>query len=550
MSSARIPVVRAVVFDFDGTLTKPGSLDFASLRKELGCPPNQPVLEFISALNAADRQRSQEMLDRFEYEAAEASRPNRGAEKLLIDLDSHRIPYGIVSRNSRRAVLRALENFDSISADRFKTLITRDDHIAPKPDPGSICKAAKQLGFPVEEILTVGDFIYDVEAGRRSGALTVYLANAISSPPLPEPPDYVVSDLEELGKLIARLRPLPVGKLPSHFLEESLAQLTKSDEQMLIGPSVGEDAAAIKLTSSDEVLVLKSDPITFTTNRLGYYAVVVGANDVATTGATARWLLSTLLLPEGVNAARAQQIITEVDEFCSRHSIQLCGGHTEITKVVTQPVVVAQLAGTVARSCLLKKSDLSTGDRILLTKAVAIEGTAIIAHEFPEELRRLGLSESDLLRAQQLLHDPGISILEEARAAARLDGVTAMHDVTEGGLATALEELSTAANCRFLIDRNKIRILPETSKICQLLGLDPLGLLGSGSLLIACSQTACGKVVTKLRTAGIPVEVLGYAEETGFGVDLYENQGFWPGFETDEISRALDILSSLRADTP
>jgi len=546
MSSAKIPVIRAVVFDFDGTLTRPGPLDFARIREKLNCPSDRPVLEFISSLDEQNAERCRKLLEEFEYRAAEISEPNRGAEQLLEYLNVHGIPFGIVSRNSLRSILRALENFQEITPRHFRTLITRDDQIAPKPDPASILEAADRLGVHVDELLTVGDFVYDVEAGRRSGALTVYLKNDASHSAFKDPPDYVVEDLEELQNLIDRLRPLPIGKLPNRFLEESLAEIIQTDEQLLTGAGVGEDAAAVQLTSGDEVLVLKSDPITFATDRLAYYAIVINANDVAATGATPRWLLTTLLLPPESNAAGAQRIIAEINQFCVRYGIQLCGGHTEITGAVTQPVIVAQLIGTCGRSNLLEKDLVSYGDRILLTKGLAIEGTATIAHEFADEMLSLGLSEADLEAAQQLLYDPGISVITEARAVRRIEGVTAMHDVTEGGLATALEEFSAATNRKMVVDHSQIHILPETTRICERLGLDPMGLLASGSLLIACSAAACPDVFGKLESEGIRVQILGHFLENGRGVRLSQTGMSWPTFETDEISRAFKILSAVR----
>ena len=542
MGTTKIRVIRAVIFDFDGTLTKPGVLDFAKIKEDIDCPPDRSVLEFISEQEEVERNHSLELLDRFEYRAAELSKPNSGSEGLLSFLNSHNLPYCIVSRNSRRSVLRALENFSSVSADDFKVIISRDDHLAPKPAPEAIFAAAKELDVPVDQILSVGDFIYDVQAGRRSGVLTVYLSNGLASPSFAESPDYIVDSLLELEELLDHLRPLPAGKLPNRFLEESLKKITLSDPQLLVGPGVGEDVAAVELSSCDEVLVLKSDPITFPTSKLGYYAVVINANDLATTGARPRWLLTTLLLPTTTNAAMAQRTIAEIEEFCRQYRVQLCGGHTEITGAVTQPVVVAQLTGTVARKRLLEKGNISTGDQILMTQGVAIEGTATLATEFPAELKQLGLSDEELSSAQNLLYNPGISILKEAQSICMLEGVTAMHDVTEGGIATALEELSSAGNKKIRIERNAIPVLPETARVCHLLGLDPLGLLGSGSLLITCSATACPSVLAKLRTDGIPAVILGEVLAEGRGVEETEGHLTWPKFDIDEISRAFDAL--------
>jgi len=182
-------------------------------------------------------------------------------------------------------------------------------------------------------------------------------------------------------------------------------------------------------------------------------------------------------------------------------------------------------------------------------KELAIEGVATIAHEYPLELSKLGLSTADLSRAQLLLESPGISVLQEAQLVSGLKGVKAMHDVTEGGLATALDELSAASSSRMLIDRAKIRILPEAEKICQTLGIDPLGLLGSGSLLIVCSEDACQKVLSTLESAGINAEVLGQVSASGRGVEWISGEEKWPVFETDEISRAFEILSQVRKES-
>jgi hydrogenase maturation factor len=309
---------------------------------------------------------------------------------------------------------------------------------------------------------------------------------------------------------------------------------------------VGEDVAAVQLNPEEEVVVLKSDPITFSTTRLGYYSVVVSANDIATAGARPRWLLATLLLPVGTNAAQAQAMIAEINDFCIRYDIQLSGGHTEITDAVTQPVVVAQLTGTVAKTELLDKRLIERGDRILMTKSVAIEGTATIAREFPCELCHLGLSEGEVAGAQQLLEEPGISILHEAQIVSQLAGVIALHDVTEGGIATALDELSLATGRKILVDPSRISILPATKRICRVLGIDPLGLIGSGSLLIVCRESASDVISARLRAAGIPFEVLGWATDAGRGIDLKDSDEAWPQFETDEISRAFAILSSLK----
>jgi len=331
-------------------------------------------------------------------------------------------------------------------------------------------------------------------------------------------------------------KPLAAGKLPNDLLGEFLTQLDFHDPSLLINPGIGEDTAAIDV-ESEEVLVLKSDPITFATDAIGQYAVLVNANDIATSGATPRWLLTTLLFPCGVTPLEIDRVINELKEFCQRWQITLCGGHTEITDAVNRPVVTGMMAGTVARRKLIDKRNMATGDRVLLTKGVAVEGTSIIAREFGDRLADQGLADSEIEKCRQFLAD--ISIIEEARIAARSAATSAMHDVTEGGLATALEELSTAGNHRIKVDMDAIPVFAETRKIGRLLGIQPLGLIGSGSLLICCRESGYQALLEKIRKSGIKISCIGEVLDPGQGISAIKKGRSidWPRFEVDEITR-------------
>ena len=335
-------------------------------------------------------------------------------------------------------------------------------------------------------------------------------------------------------------RPLPPGKLPNELLDRFLAELDCRDPSVLVGPRVGEDVAAVSLAGED-TLVLKSDPITFATDAVGYYAMVVNANDLATCGARPRWMLATLLFPPGTSPGRVRQVMVELKQAASRFGVSLCGGHTEITDAVTRPVVVGQLAGTVSRSRLIDKRKMRAGDQILFTKGVAVEGTALIAREFAPRLLELGLGREEVEQCRRFLTEPGISILPEAGIAAGCKEVRALHDVTEGGVATALGELAAAGGHRIRVYPDRIPVFGSTARICKLLDLDPMGLIGSGSLLIACGPEACRGLSDSLDEAGIPVACIGQVLEEGSGVEALEKEGGrpvpWPAFETDEIAR-------------
>ncbi len=545
MKDTPIRTIRAILFDFDGTLTRPGSLDFQQLRKELASPVGAPILEYIQGLPPDRRRHCLSVLDRFEMEGAARSRPNNGAEELIRELQARRLPLAVVSRNSRAAVVRALENFPSIGPSDFNIIISRDDDVLPKPNPDGIRLAARKMGVGAGETLVVGDFHFDIDAGLRAGSPTVFLTNGRTKPPETLTPDFVAENLSEVGTLVRERTPLTAGKLPNDLLERILSERESGDPSLLIGPGVGEDTAAVALGQEDEVLILKSDPITFATDEMGYYTVVVNANDVATSGGTPRWLLTTLLFPLGTTAEQVARLMANLRRWCGRLGVTLCGGHTEITDAVTKPVVVGQMAGTARRSRLLDKKRIRNGDQILLTKALAVEGTGILAREFPQALGRLGVPEDEISRCGQFLFSPGISVLEEAETALESGGISALHDVTEGGVATAMEELTRAGRHRIRIRIHQVPVFPETARMCRLLDIDPLGLIGSGSLIIVCRTDSRERLQESLRDRGIQATLVGEVLEPGSGVEAVDGSGEphpWPHFETDELPRAIEEL--------
>jgi HAD superfamily hydrolase (TIGR01549 family) len=528
--------IKAVLFDFDGTLTRPGALDFNLIKSELGCPLNRPVLEFIQDLPTEDqRQKATAALDRFETTGARNSRPNVYAEKLIAWLQDHNILIGIISRNSLPSIRRALENFKGLTADDFDLIVSRDDPLAPKPSPEGILWACAQLAIDPSQAMMVGDFVFDIEAGHHAGALTVLIENG-SPTQAPVKSDHTISHLSEIKNIVRCYLPLTAGKLPNDLLEGFLGQLDFQDPSVVIWPGVGEDAAAVQVNQED-IITLKSDPITFVTDALGFYAVIINANDIATTGAIPRWFLATLLFPPQTVPVEIRTVMTDLATACRKWGITLCGGHTEISDAVTRPVVSGMLVGTTSKSGLVDKRRIKPGDKIFLTKKVAVEGTAIIAQEFEARLRQLGLAATEIERMRQFREH--ISILEEAGIAGHIPGVSAMHDVTEGGLATALAELSVAGRHRLQVEMDAIPIFPETAKIGRLFDIDPMGLIGSGSLLVCCREHASQKLVQRVQKAGIAINCIGHVQAPGRGVEgIRANQAIeWPTFDADELTR-------------
>jgi len=313
----------------------------------------------------------------------------------------------------------------------------------------------------------------------------------------------------------------PVGKLPPRVLEALLARCpVRKSSGVILGPRYGEDAAVIDL--GPKYLVAKTDPITFTAERIGWYAVNVNANDIATLGARPRWFLATLLLPETeTTTALARRIFDDALRACRALGITLCGGHTEITAGLRRPIVVGQMLGEVEKSKLVRKESQQPGDLILLTKGIALEGTAILAREYARLLgRRLG--KALVRRAQQLLFHPGISVVREARVAVRYGEVHAMHDPTEGGLLSGLYELARAGRVGLRVWKVRVPVLKETHAFSQVLRFDPFALIASGALLAVVSARTAGKVLSAFARRGISAAIVGEVRPEAEGIQLLE----------------------------
>jgi hydrogenase expression/formation protein HypE len=329
---------------------------------------------------------------------------------------------------------------------------------------------------------------------------------------------------------------LSAGKLPPNILGTLLDGLDNA-EDVLIGPGVGRDVAVVSM-DDDRCLVLTSDPITFATDRIGWYAVNVNANDIATVGARPRWFLATVLLPAGeADAQLATTVMHDLREAATALGIQLVGGHTEITDV-PRVIVSGTMIGEVSKQNLIRPDGLLSGDAVVLAGGMAIEATSIIAREFPDRLRAAGISDHDFTEAAGYLDSPGISVTRIAGIATNTVSVHAMHDPTEGGVVTALDELATAAGRTIIVDPAVLRgaISPLSAQICAAVGIDPLGAISSGALLIGVSGDDAGTLIDALRDADVPAWKAGTVAD-GSAVCVIRDSSPWPRFQVDEITR-------------
>jgi len=333
---------------------------------------------------------------------------------------------------------------------------------------------------------------------------------------------------------------LPIGKLPPAMLQGLLrASHPSASSRVVIGPRYGEDAAVIDLGA--KYLVAKTDPITFTADRIGWYAVHINANDLATLGATPRWFLATLLLPEGRTTRQmARQIFQDILNTCRTLGITLCGGHTEVTLGLPRPIVVGQMLGEVKKSALIRKDSQRPGDLIILTRGIAIEGTAILARAKSDELRKK-VGRAAVTRAQRWLLDPGISVVHDARLAVRSGKIHAMHDPTEGGLLSGLAEIAHAGGVGLRVWKEKIPVLPETLAFSRALRFDPMALIASGALLVVAAPTSVPRLLLAYARQGILASVIGEILPRKEGIMIVANgrERRLCVPERDEIARLL-----------
>lgn len=330
---------------------------------------------------------------------------------------------------------------------------------------------------------------------------------------------------------------MELGKFPVGMLGRMLAKNRITDPRVVLGPGVGEDAAAIDM--GDRLLIAKSDPITFATDSIGWYAVQVNANDVACTGAKPMWFLATILVPESFSENEAEAVFDQVLEACTGLGVSLVGGHSEVTYGIDRPIVMGSMLGEVDRDRLVRTGGAQEGDSVVVTKGIAIEGSALLAREKAQILKAQGVPAGTIEQASGFLTIPGISVVHDARIAIDSVEVHSLHDVTEGGIATGLREVAAASGLGVAVEEDSIPVLPECREICTALGLNPLGLLASGAMLVTLPALDVPRLLSALESEGIDAYEIGQilAPEEGLQMIGRDGEVPLPEFPRDELAR-------------
>jgi len=316
-------------------------------------------------------------------------------------------------------------------------------------------------------------------------------------------------------------RSLSFGKInPSMLKETVFSCLGSSDSRVIVGPKIGEDAAVIDF--EDRVLVVHSDPITGAVENIGWLAVNVCANDIATRGVRPLWILTVILLPKDFNSAQLKNIASQIDEATRELHIAVVGGHSEVTSSVCRPVIVATVIGETKKGKFVTSSGARVGDSLIVTKGAAIEGTAILSAEMKELLEKK-VDKNLILAGQRFIKMT--SVVKDALIAVKIGGVHAMHDATEGGIASGLQEIAWASNTGIIAYEEKIPIYEETREICKALHIDPLKTISSGTLIISARKEKAEKIVLALQKNNIQASIIGKVVEKTKGRYIIRRDG-------------------------
>ena len=302
-----------------------------------------------------------------------------------------------------------------------------------------------------------------------------------------------------------------IGKLKADELEKYIFKRTGyKDPDVLIGSSIGEDAAIIKIFD-DKALVAHTDPITGSLDLIGFLSVVIPSNDVAVRGVRPRWMLTTIFLPPDAEESEIDRMTSQIHETANMFNISIVGGHTEYTDAVKRPVIISTAIGVGRIDKIITTGGAKPGEKILMTKTVGIEGTAILARDFKEILIKKDVDKEIIEKASSYYKK--ISVIEEALKLAEEDLVSSMHDPTEGGLLAGLAELAYASKVSITIYEDKIPMSVETKIISKAFDIDPLTMLSSGALIASVKKGFEEKALKVLREIGVEASIIGEVED-------------------------------------
>jgi len=311
------------------------------------------------------------------------------------------------------------------------------------------------------------------------------------------------------------------------------------DPDIILGAAFGEDVAMTRV--GDDILVSHVDPIVGAISNIGWLAVHVACNDIATAGIPPRWIQLLVLVPSKEDEALLEEIMRDASRAAGEVGAAIIGGHSGYSAGISRPLVAVTALGKAEGRTPVRTGGARVGDHVFVTKGIALEGTAILAEDFIDVARDLGLSESEILAARNIMSS--VSVQQEALALSEL-GATAMHDVTRGGLLETLLEISLLSGVCIQVDTAQLPIPPIVKRFAEAFQFDPLRMISSGTLAVTIAPAQLAGACAALDEIGIVYADIGQVV-LGEGVRLL-HKGETVKFtevrcEEDELARMWEL---------
>ncbi|USZ71655.1 AIR synthase family protein [Natronosalvus halobius] len=305
-----------------------------------------------------------------------------------------------------------------------------------------------------------------------------------------------------------------LGKIDRTVFERQIAPRLGADrDDVVLGPTHGVDFGVLDV--GGRAVVVATDPVSILPDlgleRAARFALDIVLTDVAVSGISPSHLSISFTLPPEMTDEQFATVWEAIHEECVDLGIAITAGHTARYAGISYSWVGgATVLGVGDREDVVRPDGARPGDALLLTTGPAVEAVALLSTLFGD---RIDVSEALLQDARDCLDDS--FAVRDALAAAASAPVHAMHDVTEGGLAGALVEMSEGSGTRFEVDRSAVPIRPAVRAVCDALEMDPWRATSCGSLVIAVDPGDVSAVVDALESRGTTVAEIGHVQEAG-----------------------------------
>lgn len=338
------------------------------------------------------------------------------------------------------------------------------------------------------------------------------------------------------------------GKIEHSFFKQFIQNnCGKSRSEVIVGPQFGVDVSIVNLPNG-QAMAMASDPLSLIPSlglrESAWLSVHLAANDIATTGFAPMYGQFVLNLPSQFQQKDFQIYWEYIHRFCSEMGLSITGGHTGFIEGQNSTIAGGGTFITIAKQNeLLTSKYAQPGDAILVTKSCAISTASILAMSFPKTVKnKAGMEHYH--NACEMFYD--ISVLNDALTATSgkdRSKVTAMHDVTEGGVLGAIYEMAVASDNGALIYTEKLPIDETQLKVCEVFSLAPSYCTGAGSMIITCKKESVTQIISKLNERNISCTEVGEMTEKNLGIKLsqqdkesdliyHEKDPYWEAFFT------------------